>query len=97
MVHWIIIPLIPGLLRMGSGVLAVPFAFSLTNGWAVSLLLLVVLLTAFTACLIGETLGPRQGSQRQRRREDPGDNLMGGVWSVCACFAERSQQRCWEF
>lgn len=41
---------------MGSGVLAVPFAFSLTNGWAVSLLLLVVLLTAFTACLIGEKL-----------------------------------------
>ncbi|CAK9041093.1 Amino acid transporter AVT1A (AtAvt1A) [Durusdinium trenchii] len=41
---------------MGSGVLAVPYAFRLTSYWAVALLLLVVLLTAYTACLIGEAL-----------------------------------------
>eukprot|EP00438_Fugacium_kawagutii_P013805 Skav222145 [mRNA] locus=scaffold4223:20415:26774:+ [translate_table: standard] len=41
---------------MGSGVLAVPYAFRLTSYWAVLLLLLVVALTAFTACLIGEAL-----------------------------------------
>eukprot|EP00435_Cladocopium_sp_Y103_P010818 s2615_g2.t2 len=41
---------------MGSGVLAVPYAFGLTNYWAVLLLFVVVGLTAFTACLIGEKL-----------------------------------------
>ena len=37
----------------GSGVLAVPYAFGLINYWALLLLFLVVGLTAFTACLIG--------------------------------------------
>lgn len=41
---------------MGSGVLAVPYAFGLINYWAVLLLFVVVGLTAFTACLIGEKL-----------------------------------------
>lgn len=41
---------------VGSGVLAVPYAFRLTSYWAVALLLLVVAFTAFTACLIGESL-----------------------------------------
>lgn len=41
---------------MGSGVLAVPYAFGLINYWALLLLFLVVGLTAFTACLIGEKL-----------------------------------------
>ena len=41
---------------VGSGVLAVPYAFRLTSYWAVALLLLVVALTAFTACLIGDAL-----------------------------------------
>lgn len=41
---------------VGSGVLAVPYAFRLTSYWAVPLLLLVVAFTAFTACLIGESL-----------------------------------------
>lgn len=39
---------------MGSGVLAIPFAFALLSYWAVPLLLFVVAVTAFTACLIGE-------------------------------------------
>jgi len=41
---------------MGSGVLAVPYAFRLTSYWAIPLLLLVVAVTAFTASLIGEAL-----------------------------------------
>ena len=41
---------------MGSGVLAIPFAFALIGYWAVLLLLFVVAVTAFTACLIGECL-----------------------------------------
>ena len=39
---------------LGSGVLAVPYAFGLINYWAVLLLFVVVGLTAFTACLIGD-------------------------------------------
>ena len=80
----------------GSGVLAVPYAFGLINYWAVLLLFVVVGLTAFTACLIGDQGWGRCWSGWERKgKHHIGSNLedLGNSQKTCAWNSKKKHVR----